>query len=116
MILMQTKIILICFCTLAVMSVLSAYYKYIILEDYVLIFEVPCNTEKLCFAGKCEGGNCEQDDVISNSYSIIEIQANVVSGCDATDYSCIENACLINTNSCNRVLCDASVAMNCIQN
>jgi hypothetical protein len=90
-----------------VLTASASYYRFIVLGDFMVSYEVDCDpfTED-CFIG-CEDNQCTEEYF----YSTITRHANEIEalcGNDITDCEAAQH-CSANNNRCTRITCDSGL-------
>lgn len=105
---MRSKFLLFVFCTLLILSISATYYRFVVLQDYLVLYEGECDPyTQVCFTG------CEDDDCTSEYYySYVEKYApNLYEQCgpDITEcndaYICLEE----DIDLCTITYCDPEI-------
>jgi hypothetical protein len=87
--------------------ILASYYRFMVLRDYYVAYEVSCDPHTQdCFIG-CEDDACE----VSYSYALIERKASVVYDLCGNDIiDCIKaDFCMDDEPECNVTMCTPEV-------
>jgi len=93
--------------TLLLLLIASGYFRFIVLNDYLVTYEVPCDsTMEACFIG-CDDEAC----LDTYHYSMIERKAYAVRAqCGTSILDCsAANVCDVNEKSCHLTLCDPDI-------
>lgn len=100
------------FITVSILLAISAsYYKYIILQDYVVVMRVDCNPEyESCFIVECdsESEECPDDATrVIEYYKILYRNAHNVSLCEIGENQCSAFICNEGEIGCGEVFCSS---------
>lgn len=101
----KTKIALIGFFLLVLLSSLASYWKYFLQRDYIVIAELPCDPEReSCFIHECDPSE-EECDLPVSYYKFIESKAYVLPPCDP-NIECSFEDCHRDSEDCRIIECD----------
>jgi len=110
----KSKIFFAVFFTLIVGSVFATYYRYVMVRDYIIEAEAPCDPySESCFVYVCDseaGEECTGDPEEDTSYyKVIHRNAKNIPLCDPNDEDCEALVCPVGEADCEISLCDPEV-------
>lgn len=114
----DTKFIGIVLFVSVVISILFAFYKFIIVNDYKITSYIDCDSQtESCFSHICDselGEECT-GDILSDTwyYKIATTNANEINICNDNE-KCDNSLCGIGNTKCEIIYCDASEDEECI--
>lgn len=110
----KTKVFFIIFFGIIVVVAGISFYKYIILRNYYITIDVPCDpAQEQCFKEECDpesADGCPKDAVNGATYyKLIKKKAYAVPACDPNNPDCPPLACFAGED-CLEILCDEAAA------
>ena len=94
-------------------SVASAYYTYMVTNDYLVVSQIPCTPGEQCFAPQCDQEECTDEYFKENAYIILETNASTMS-CNSQETGCMNRLCSDHPHSCSKISCVPSDVNTCI--
>ena len=95
---------------LAILTISASYYRYMVLEDFIVSYEVDCNPQtSSCFIG-CEDDECTEEYY----YNLVTRRApdiNLLCGDDITDCKAAAT-CNTGETFCEVEYCDENIDMH----
>ena len=110
----KTKIFFAIFFGVIVIVAGISFYKYIVLRNYYITVDVPCDpAQEQCFMEECDPESpdgCPEDAVDGVTYyKLIKKKAYAVPACDPNDSDCPPLTCLAGED-CLEIFCDEIAA------
>ncbi len=103
----KSHILALCATVLVIGSISISFYKYVILKDYHIYMEVPCNpVAESCFVYTCDSeidDDCTYEEN-QTYYKFISKKAYLMPGCDPNDVGCEYPTCE-NDEVCEEIEC-----------
>lgn len=108
----KSKILSVVFSLLVIGSVGIAYYRYMVVHDYIVEVEVDCDpTFEACFIYVCdpEGEECSGDPEEDTwYYKVFRRNVANIPVCDPSEESCEAYICAEGERDCEEIFCDES--------
>lgn len=107
----KSKVFLLVFFSIIVGSMATTYYRYMVVRDYIVRAETPCDPyTETCFVYVCDSSadeECTGDPVEDTSYyKIIQRNAKNIPMCDPAAEECDALVCPAGEADCEMMMCD----------